>query len=368
MATRDLRQIEPLMGRDLRLDYRQSGGFFEDADLATVRSQRSAHRERDLATLEGLANLEQAIANRLKTRKGELAALGHPDYGSRHHELMGEPNVERTRDLIKIYVLQALRDEPRIERVLSAIGPLRACPAARHGAHRTQVESHRRAGAAESGGPVLAGGVGMSYAAEPYAQFVDDLLTSLTGGIVRQQFQFLDEAEAVSPERSGRDYSRHRAGVRTGWRGVPPLPEGRDYKLETDLTITWLADDQGAPAAGAVWPDEGTAFYANFEVQVEAGAAPPLTDRNPGSIVRLLAESFAREYAVLSRQLEAVYQAAFLDTAKGRDLEQLCALVGVARRQTTFAGGAAVFSRSSPAPADILSPRGRACPPPSRRP
>lgn len=120
MATRDLRQIEPLMGRDLRLDYRQSGGFFEDADLATVRSQRSAHRERDLATLEGLANLEQAIANRLKTRKGELAALGHPDYGSRHHELMGEPNVERTRDLIKIYVLQALRNEPRIERVLSA--------------------------------------------------------------------------------------------------------------------------------------------------------------------------------------------------------------------------------------------------------
>jgi len=109
-----------LMGRDLRLDYRQSGGFFEDADLANVKSQRSARRERDLATLEGLANLEQAIANRLKTRKGELASLGHPDYGSRHHELIGEPNVERTRDLIKVYVLRALRDEPRIERVLSA--------------------------------------------------------------------------------------------------------------------------------------------------------------------------------------------------------------------------------------------------------
>ncbi|HVP42880.1 MAG TPA: GPW/gp25 family protein [Terriglobales bacterium] len=121
MATRDVRKIEPLMGRDLRLDYRQSGGFFEDADLATEKSRRSARRERDLATLEGLANLEQAIANRLKTRRGELAALGHPDYGSRHHELIGQPNVERTRDLIKIYVLQALRDEPRIERVLAAV-------------------------------------------------------------------------------------------------------------------------------------------------------------------------------------------------------------------------------------------------------
>src|SRR5262249_26281739 len=53
-------------------------------------------------------------------RRGELAALGHPDYGSRHHELMGEPNIQRTRDLIKLYVLQALAAEPRIEKVLSA--------------------------------------------------------------------------------------------------------------------------------------------------------------------------------------------------------------------------------------------------------
>ncbi len=120
MATRDLKKIEPLMGRDLRLDYRQSGGFFEDADLATAKSQRSARRERDLATLEGLANLEQAIANRLKTRKGELASLGHPGYGAGLLELIGGPNCERTRDLIKIYVLRALRDEPGIERVLSA--------------------------------------------------------------------------------------------------------------------------------------------------------------------------------------------------------------------------------------------------------
>ena len=69
---------------------------------------------------DGLANLEQALANRIKTHKGELSALGHPDYGSRHHELIGEPNVERTRHLIKLYVLQALRDEARIEQVLSA--------------------------------------------------------------------------------------------------------------------------------------------------------------------------------------------------------------------------------------------------------
>jgi phage baseplate assembly protein W len=119
MKRKSAETVAPFMGRDLRLDYRWSGGFYEDADLHSEK-QRDRAGQRDLIVAEGLDALTQAIANRLKTRKGELAPLGHPDYGSRHHELMGEPNVQRTRDLIKLYVLQALADEPRIERVLKA--------------------------------------------------------------------------------------------------------------------------------------------------------------------------------------------------------------------------------------------------------
>ena len=52
------------------------------------------------------------------TRRGELAALGHPGYGSRHHELIGEPNVARTRNLIKLHVLNALNEEPRVQKGL----------------------------------------------------------------------------------------------------------------------------------------------------------------------------------------------------------------------------------------------------------
>ncbi len=115
---RDIAAIAPLLGQDLRLDYALAGGFFEDADLASARRADHANA-RDLEITSGLDTLTQAIANRLKTRKGELAALGHPDYGSRHHELMGQPNVQRTRDLIKLYVLQALNAEPRIEKVLT---------------------------------------------------------------------------------------------------------------------------------------------------------------------------------------------------------------------------------------------------------
>jgi phage baseplate assembly protein W len=111
--------ITPLMGQDLRLDYAISGGFFEDADFGSAHNPQRANA-RDLELVAGLDALTQAIANRLKTRMGELAPLGHPDYGSRHHELIGQPNVQRTRDLIKLYVLQALRNEPRIEKVVSA--------------------------------------------------------------------------------------------------------------------------------------------------------------------------------------------------------------------------------------------------------
>lgn len=113
------KEIAPLLGSDLRLDYTWGGGFFEDADLSARRGA-AGRGERDLEVTAGVGNLEQAIANRLKTRRGELAPLGHPDYGSRHHDLIGEPNVERTRNLIKLYVLQALRHEPRIEKVLAA--------------------------------------------------------------------------------------------------------------------------------------------------------------------------------------------------------------------------------------------------------
>ena len=118
MKARDARTLAPLFGRDLKLDYSLRGGFFEDADLNDSK-QRGGAGFRDLGVVDGVDALTQAFANRLKTRQGELASLGHPEYGSRHHELIGEPNVERTRNLIKLYVLRALAAEPRIERVLS---------------------------------------------------------------------------------------------------------------------------------------------------------------------------------------------------------------------------------------------------------
>jgi phage baseplate assembly protein W len=106
------------LGTDLELRYAGTAGLFEDADLTAVAESDRIPRRSDLGVVRDLAAAEQLLANRLKTQLGELAPLGHPDYGSRHHELIGQPNVARTRNLIKLYVLEALGREPRIDKVL----------------------------------------------------------------------------------------------------------------------------------------------------------------------------------------------------------------------------------------------------------
>jgi phage baseplate assembly protein W len=72
---------------------------------------------RDLATVTARDNLAQAIRLHLATARGELAHLGHPNYGSRLHHLIGRLDSDTTRALARAYVREALRDEPRISRI-----------------------------------------------------------------------------------------------------------------------------------------------------------------------------------------------------------------------------------------------------------
>ena len=96
-----------LLGRDLKLVDEEFG------------SDLSVDLSGDLAVVEGEYNLSQAILNRLRTRLGELTELGHPDYGSRLYELIGQPNNERTRNLARIYTAECIAKDPRVKEIIS---------------------------------------------------------------------------------------------------------------------------------------------------------------------------------------------------------------------------------------------------------
>jgi phage gp46-like protein len=98
---------------DLSLSLCQAGRLVSDREYADLRTTVSG----DLTTVTGPANLIQAIVNRLFTRKGELAKLGHPSYGSRLHQLIGELNNTRVRGLAEIYIRESLAQESRIREI-----------------------------------------------------------------------------------------------------------------------------------------------------------------------------------------------------------------------------------------------------------
>jgi phage baseplate assembly protein W len=87
----DLKLVDEAPGLDLVVD---GGG---DVDLA-----------------RGNDNIVQALRLRLLVRKGELAPLGWPDYGSRIHELIGEPNNRRTQLILMAHARAAISADPRV--------------------------------------------------------------------------------------------------------------------------------------------------------------------------------------------------------------------------------------------------------------
>ena len=112
------------LGTDLSLGFAagDSGstvaGPFSRADLQAGPNTSATPRTLDLAVRSGMANLTQSLIVRFMTERGELAPLGHPNYGSRHHALVGQPNTDGNRNLLKLYMIECAKQEPRIASVL----------------------------------------------------------------------------------------------------------------------------------------------------------------------------------------------------------------------------------------------------------
>ena len=104
------------LGSDLRLlgDLQFQNDRAGGSDLLATLGQPI-----DLQTLQDRQNLQQALLLGLLTRQGDLTQLGHPDYGSRLYTLIGELNNQTNRNRAKLFVLEALAAEPRVQSVIS---------------------------------------------------------------------------------------------------------------------------------------------------------------------------------------------------------------------------------------------------------
>lgn len=83
-------------------------------DLTESMNSRNKH---DYSIVSGEDNLAQAIKLRLLVPKGSYSHLGHPSYGSRLFELIGEINNEINRQVAELYVRETLAQEKRIKTV-----------------------------------------------------------------------------------------------------------------------------------------------------------------------------------------------------------------------------------------------------------
>lgn len=180
----------------------------------------------------------------------------------------------------------------------------------------------------------------------PYADLVDDLLTSVVGGVVNERIEY--DVKVLS-------YPL--AEPSSGVRGITGTANGllRTFLLDIDFvfgvatnTVTWL--EEGTP------PDDRTAFYVDY---FRVDSRSPLSDINVGSVTRTLSEAVGREIATVYEQINLAYLSAFVHTATGKSLDYVVAIIlDTPRKTAEFAEGLVTFFRSPDADGNITIPAG----------
>ncbi len=187
----------------------------------------------------------------------------------------------------------------------------------------------------------------MSFRRREYPEVLDNLLTEVVGGVAAEALPFPPPgASPGGPFEHALEHPKARRIVSAyGTRNGASLRfrDGVDYELQRDgQTLRWLP--------GAALPDDGSIVHVNY-LREDVPAA--LSDLQVGSVLRTLAESVSLEIARLYAQLDAVYDAAFIDTATGSALDKVVALLGVTRVRGNRASTEVRFSRAPGTPGTI---------------
>jgi hypothetical protein len=170
------------------------------------------------------------------------------------------------------------------------------------------------------------------------------MLTTLLGGVAGEAHPFPASTDTHALQRPPAGSIVSLYGTRNG--DSFQFETGKDYALAADgLTVEWLQ--------GGRVPDDGSLFHVSYLPRPATGA---VNDVNVGSVARTLAESVSLEIARLYAELEAVYESGFIDTADGRSLDNVVALLGVERVRAGRFSGEIELTRASGSRGDIFLP------------
>jgi Baseplate J-like protein len=192
----------------------------------------------------------------------------------------------------------------------------------------------------------------VSFRRRTYPEVLENLLTSLTGGVASESQPFPPPGQNAAPYTFSLQQPPA-SDVVSVWGSRDGQPhefrKGTDYALSDDGRTVVI------PEKGADLPDPGTLVYVNY---VPASAAPELTDLQVGSVLRTLCETTALELGRLYALLESVYQSGFVDTATGDALDNVVALLGIERVRGGRPVGEIELTRAQAAPGELTVPAG----------
>lgn len=179
----------------------------------------------------------------------------------------------------------------------------------------------------------------------PYGELVDDILTSVVGGVVNEKILF-DLKVLTYPLAEPSSGVRSITGTAAGQPRTFLLHIDFEFGAATNVVV-WLED--------GTLPDDDTAFYVDY---ARVDSRSPLSDVNVGSVTRTLTEAVGREVATVYQQINLAYLSAFVDTATGQSLDYVVAILDVTRKTADHAEGLVTFFRVEGLDGNITIPAG----------
>lgn len=180
----------------------------------------------------------------------------------------------------------------------------------------------------------------------PYHQLVDDILTSIVGGVVNEPIIY-DIKEDLYPLSQPASDLRSITGTVSVTDKVTGVVKKTHHIFQKKEDFTFAEANNAVEwLKGGIKPDDETFFYVDY---FRRDSNSPLTDINIGSVTRILSEAIGREIATVYEQINQVYRSAFIDTATGKSLDLVVSILGVVRRDKDFATGLVTFLRDQAA-------------------